>query len=201
MYFINHFKIEEILDSLINKYREPKETTKEGLSLDYVKTGTKKITGKGGKSSGKNKAKKTSGARKVSSMVDTTKISFTENPHGIKSLIKDLETTEDKIESIFEFKDDVIHLLKKKHCNQDSDENFYNAIIYLTGYYYHFDEREISGRLLHKFLKDAKISVGTHFKRDMDRKDRRGYLICKKKSYKITNDGIKLGLKLIKEMI
>ncbi len=192
-YFINYYKIDEILDSLTLKYQNKIKRATPGLSITTKISSTKKMSSKMAK-----KAKKS-----ISQSQDISYTEFTMNPKGIDDLAKDLEVDKEKVKSIFDFEENLIHLLRKKHCDKDSDENYYNSVILLTGFYYHFDQREIPYDDLLKYLKEANVSCGSHFKRDMKRKDRRAYIFYKEgnKSYKITDNGIKLGLQLMGELI
>jgi len=192
-YFINYYKIDEILDSLVLKYQDREKKITPGLSISATPSSTKKTTSKQTK-----KAKNL-----IPQKPDISETKFTANPQGIEDLAKDLEVDVGKVKLIFDFEENLIHLLRKKHCDKDSDENFYNSILILTGFYYHFDQREILSQNLQKYLAEANVSCGAHFKRDMQRKDRRGYTFYKEgnKSYKITDNGIKLGLQLMGELI
>lgn len=193
-YTINHYKIQDILDSLILKYQEYEKKIKPGLLLgSSVKVSKNK--------NGKEKKTKTKKNKLSFPKIPIQAINVTVNPSGISDLAKDLEVSEGLVSQIFEFEDKEIHLLRKKHFDKESDENFHNSIIFLTGYYYHFDKREISGRMLLKYLSQANVSVGAHFKRDISRKERRTFILNKGSDYKITENGIKFGLKLLREMI
>ncbi len=94
----------------------------------------------------------------------------------------------------------IFILVKKAHYNKDSDEEFYNSIIYMTAYFYKFNEREIDNKRLKELLKQAKISINNKFERDMSN-SREDLLSFKSESFKITDSGIKLGLSTIKALI
>lgn len=192
-YFINYYKIDEILDSLVLKYQDRKKKTTPGLSISTTSSSARKTTSKPSKKARKPEPQKP----------DISETKFTANPQGIEDLAKDLDVEVEKVKSIFDFEENLIHLLRKKHCDKDSDENFYNSILLLTGFYYHFDQRELPSQNLQKYLSEANVPCGSHFKRDMQRKDRRGYIFYKEgnKSYKITDNGIKLGLQLMGEIV
>lgn len=195
-YFINHYKINEILDSLISKYENHSKVVKPGLSLKTSSNKKKRTSLKGlpdNAEKGKS-LKEESGEKKVPA------ITYNSSPNGLKDLAKDLGVTEEKIKTIFEFETDALHLLKRKHDDKDSQETFNNAIIYLACFYYHFNQREIAAVALIKALTDTGITVGTNFKRDMKNSKRRPYIIDKGEVYKITEEGIKFGLGMIKQM-
>ncbi|MBI1769547.1 MAG: hypothetical protein HYR67_14360 [Bacteroidetes bacterium] len=198
LYFINHYKISEILDSLITKYANHSKVTKLGLTLKGPTERKKRPSNTKGSSDTNEKGKS---LKQESTERQIPDIKYNSSPNGLKDLAKDLEATEDKIKTIFEFENEALHLLKRKHDDKDSQEAFNNAIIYLACFYYHFNQREIAATALIKALTDAGITVRNNFKRDMKNSKRRPYVIDKGEVYKITEEGIKLGLGMVKQMI
>src|SRR5260221_7187384 len=89
-YFINHYKINTILESLINKYADHQKQVKAGVSLKVSADKKKKPSS----NSEKNKLK--SDSSNGSDKHEIIDIKYNSNPSGIKDLAKDLETTEEQ---------------------------------------------------------------------------------------------------------
>ena len=207
-YSVNHYKINEILDSLNTKYATIDTETTSGLKLKSSSTRKQSKSSqddpKTAKEAGADSTstrKSTRSRKKITSKIDVPEIKFSQNPSGLDDFAKDLDSSKEKLKKVFEFEENKIHLLTKKHDNKDSQESFLNSIIYLTAFYYYFNRREIDKDSMIKSLSDADVPTGNNFKRDMKNSKRRPFILDKGSNYKITEEGIKLGISLIKEMI
>lgn len=196
-YKVNFYKVDEILERLNAKYDKYEMKITPGL-----KTSRRKPVSKNNKSVKSSKTNLSNKKRRIKKKeIRIPKITFSESPRSIADLAKDLDVTLDKLRIVFDYDENDIHLLRKKHKNKDSEEAFFNAILILTSIYYHKYSREIKVTDLKKMLKDVKVSLNDKFKRDMGLAFRRPFIFEKGDSYKITDSGIKLGLSLIKEFI
>jgi hypothetical protein len=178
------------------KYDNPQKTITPGLEQSGKKR-VEKTTKTKKKTISKSGSKKTKKRQKI----QVPDRDFNKSPKNIEDLARDLETTIDNLRIVFDFDDDSIHLLRKKHCDKDSEENFYNSIIILTGLFYKNYKREINVNELKKLLSGADVTISRKFTRDMNLSARRIFIFKKGKQYKITDSGIKLGLSIIDELI
>jgi hypothetical protein len=199
-YGIRHFKIEEVLDSIIEKYKNFEKKVKSGLSLKSGKF-FKKTDNQNGLEKNTKTTTTTSKKIKKSTTLKILEIDFTSMPKGISDMAQDLKIEEDQLRIVFDFDESNISLLRKKHSNKDSEERFYNSLIYLTGHFYQTYEREIEIKKLKEVLKNANVLINDKFNRDMGKSKRRPFVFQKGESYKITDSGIKLGLSIIKDLI
>lgn len=181
-YSIAHYRIKDIVDSIIQK-DEPKN-------------------GKPKKRPARRPGKK--GPRKMKKeQPDREKIMITANPKGIEDLAKDLGIEEERLHRLFEIDGQEIHMLETLKGTTESGTQFNTALVLLTVRFYYFRTQEMEPGNLYRILEDLDISAIGHLRENLT-KDRR-LLIPKKKNkrietYRITKPaGIEEGLRLLKE--
>ena len=183
VYSIVHYRIGEIIDIITQKYEcEDIQAEKE--------------PGK--------KARKRAASKKREVQTEIVEVSLTANPKGIDDLAKDIEVEQDRLNELFEFEDEEIHILEELKGKTESKTQFNTALAYLTTYYYYFHQQEIKAATLFRIMEDLGIGAISHLSRNLS-KDRKLLIPKKKKKrvdiFRITKPGIKLGALLIKEYL
>lgn len=180
-YYINHYRIREIVDSITKKYESKKGKTEK----EHERKAGKKPTQK--------KKKLDSEPQKITITVDTK---------GIEELAKDLGIEQERIRELFEFEEQGIHILEALKGTTESKTQFSTALAYLTTYYYYFREQEIESSKLYRIMEDLGIGALGHLYSNLCKN--RKLLIPKKankkiNTYRITTPGIKKGVSLLSE--
>lgn len=180
-YSIAHYRIEKVIDSIIQKFK-PKES-------------------KPGEEPGRESRKRISREKKKE-IPEPERITVTANPKGIEDLAKDLGIEQERLHRLFEFEEKEIHILDALKGSTESKTQFNTALAYLSTSYYYFRQQEIESGKLSRIMEDLGIGALSHLHRNLG-KDRKMLIPKKSKkrvdTYRITRPGIERGVFLIKE--
>jgi hypothetical protein len=111
----------------------------------------------------------------------------------------------DKLKSVIDFSENDFHIISEISGYTEGDKQRNSALIILTIRYYCFDNREILSGELRDFMRD--LGIGSLINMATNLNSIRNFIIRIGKAgspatrYRISDPGIKQGLKLIKEML
>jgi hypothetical protein len=180
-YSITHYRIRDAVDSIILKYASEKTKPETRAARKPAKRVARK---------------------KEKEQPEPEEITLTANPKGLEDLAKDIGIEQERLQRLFEFEEEEIHILEALKGTTESKRQFNTALAVLTTRYYYFREQEIESSKLSRIIEDLGIGAIGHLHRNLSR-DRK-FLIPKKKNrrtdtYRITTPGVVRGVLLLKE--